>query len=105
MNKRRVIGELTTLMANALRHRIGSIVNSNEIYAQKYEKDAEILLKEAMKVSLQVNWNQYDKNKIKEDLKKKLQLELEKADFLNEKKFEILDKEIDKVLRDLDLDL
>ncbi|MEK6885031.1 MAG: hypothetical protein AABY22_35695 [Nanoarchaeota archaeon] len=103
MNKRRVIDELTTLLANALRHRIGSIVNSNEIYAQKYEKDAEILLKEAMKVSLQGNWNQYDKIKIKNDLKNKLKSELEKADFINEKKFELMDEEIKKVLKELDL--
>lgn len=103
MNKRKVIDELTNVLAQSLRHKIGSIVNSNEIYAHKYEKDAEILLRETRKISLQENWNQYDKIKIKEDLKKKLQLELEKADFLNEKKFEMIDKEINLVLKELDL--
>ena len=103
MSKKDTIDELTNLLAISLRHKIGSIVNQNEIYASKYAKDADILMNEARKVALKENWNQYDKLSIKEILHKKLKLELEKKDFLDNKKFEIMDKEIEIVLVTLDL--
>ncbi len=98
MNKRKIISEMTNILASALRHKIGSIVNQNEIYAQKYAKDAETLIKEAQKIVFKVNWNYNDKKIIKEELKNKLRKELEKKDFLDIKKFELVDEEIDKVL-------
>ena len=103
MNKRKVIHELTNLLAVALRHKIGSIVNSNEIYAQKYSKDADILIIEARKIVISRNWNMNDKIKIKEELKKKLKIELESKEFLDNKKFEIMDSEMEKVLKELEL--
>ncbi len=103
MNKRKTISEITNILASALRHKIGSIVNQNEIYAQKYAKDAEILIKEAQKVVVKGNWNYNDKKIIKEELKKKLRKELEKKDFLDIKKFEVMDEEIEKILRLLEL--
>jgi len=104
MSKTKNIQELTTILSIALRHKIGSIVNQNEIYAQKYAKDAEVLIKEAQKISLKENWNNYDKEKIKEILKKKLKYELEKREFLDNKKFDILEDEMSKVLRLIGLD-
>jgi hypothetical protein len=98
MNKSDIINELTNLLAIALRHKIGSIVNDKEIYAQKYSKDAEILLKETEKISLKLNWNPDDKTKIKEILKRKLKEELEKKDFLSDKKFSLMDEEIENAL-------
>lgn len=98
MNKRKIISEMTNILASALRHKIGSIVNQNEIYAQKYAKDAETLVKEAQKIVFKGNWNYNDKKIIKEELKNKLRKELEKKDFLDIKKFEIMDEEIEKVL-------
>jgi len=103
MNKNKLISELTNILAVALRHRIGGIVNFNEVYAQKYSKDAEILMKEAEKISLGKNWNTQDKAKIKRQLKKKLKKELESRDFLDKKKFEIMDEETEKALKSLDL--
>lgn len=103
MSKKRAIHELTNLLAIALRHKIGSIVNPDEVYAQKYAKDAEILMKEAGKIALRENWNNDDKIKIKEELRRKLKLELEKRDFLDNKKFELIDSEIDKALKFLRL--
>ena len=103
MGKDRTIEELTNLLAVALRHKIGSIVNSNEIYAQKYSKDAEVLLKEAKKTASSINWNSYDKTRIKEKLKIKLEEELRKKEFLDSKKFEIMDEEIEKALKELEL--
>ena len=98
MKKTKTIRELTNILAVALRHKIGSIVNQNEIYAQRYAKDADILLKEAQKTALKENWNQKDKEKIRGELKNKLKAELEKKEFLDERKFSIMDEEIEKVL-------
>lgn len=99
MSKKRAIHELTNLLAIALRHKIGSIVNPDEVYAQKYAKDAEILMKEAGKIALRENWNNYDKIKIKEELNRKLKQELEKREFLNDRKFEFINEEIDRALK------
>lgn len=89
---------MTNILASALRHKIGSIVNQNEIYAQKYAKDAETLIKEAQKIVFKGNWNYNDKKIIKEELKNKLRKELEKKDFLDIKKFDLMDEEIERVL-------
>lgn len=99
MSKTKNFQRLISLLVVALRHKIGSIVNEYEIYAQKYAKDAEVLLNEAQKVAIKENWNLYDKIKIRETLKKKLKSELEIKTFLNDKKFEIMEKEIDKILK------
>lgn len=103
MSKTKNIQELTTILAIALRHKIGSIVNQDEIYAQKYAKDADVLIKEAQKIFLRENWNNYDKEKIKKVLKKKLQHELEKKEFLDNKKFDIMEKEMDETLESIKL--
>ena len=99
MGKKDDIEQLTNLMSKSLRHKIGSIVNENEIYAERYAKDAEGIMKEAEKVISRQNWNNYDKADIKEKLKKKLKKELEEKDFLDNKKFEIMDEEMSKALR------
>lgn len=122
MGKNKDMQELTNLMAKALRHKIGSIVNKDEFYANKYAKDAENIMKEAEKVLLRLefaNANQrlasssrppprkptgYDKVKIKEELKIKLQKELEQKDFLDNRKFEIMDEEINNSLKEFDLE-
>lgn len=98
MGKKNDIEQLTNLMSRALRHKIGSIVNENEIYAAKYAKDAENILKEAEKVIKEYNWNNYDKEEIKQKLRKKLKKELEEKEFLDNKKFEIMNEEINKLL-------
>ena len=98
MSKNQNIHELTNILAIALRHKIGSIVNKDEIYAQKYAKDYEIFLKEAVKISLKENWNDSDKIKIKNELKGKLRDELEKREFIDNKKFDIMGREIDEIL-------
>jgi len=103
MGKNKDINELTNLMAKALRHKIGSIVNKDELYASKYAKDAESIMAEAEKVLLRQNWNSYDETRIKEQLRIKLQKELEQKDFLDNKKFEIMDSEIEKALKEFDL--
>lgn len=103
MGKNRDIHELTNLLAKALRHRIGAIVNFNELYAQKYTKDADILMKEAQKAAARKNWNAHDRKEIKEELGKKLRAELGSRDFLDARKFEIMDEEIAKALKEMGL--
>src|SRR3989338_2492361 len=103
MGKSKDMQELTNLMTKALRHKIGSMVNKDEFYANKYAKDAEVIMKEAEKILLKRNWNNYDKSKIKEQLKIKLRKELEQKDFLDNKKFDIMDEEIDNALEEFNL--
>ncbi len=98
MGKNRDVQELTNLMSRALRHKIGSIVNKDEFYSGRYAKDAETIMKEAEKVILRHNWNKDDKAEIKELLKVKLGKELEEKDFLDNKKFDIMEEEISKAL-------
>lgn len=104
MGKNKDIEILTNLMSRSLRHKIGSIVNENEIYAAKYAKDAETLMKEAEKILLNYNWNKIDKLTIREKLNRKLKKELEEKKFLKDEKFEIMDKEIEKSLQKFNLD-
>jgi len=103
MGKNSDIQELTNLMAKSLRHRIGSVVNRDEFYAPKYARDAESIMKEAEKVMLRQNWNRGDKATIKEQLKTKLRKELEEKDFLDNKKFEMMNDEINTALKELEL--
>ncbi|MBI5065721.1 hypothetical protein HZA97_05790 [Candidatus Woesearchaeota archaeon] len=103
MSKTSAIKELTNLLTKSLRHKIGSIVNENEFYANKYAKDAEVILKHAEKVALEHSWNEEDKKTIKVQLKKKLKKELEEKNFINNKKFEMMEEEINETLKELDL--
>jgi|SRR3989338_5876472 len=103
MSKKAQINKITSILSISLRHKIGAIVNSNELYAQKYSKDAEMLFREAEKLVLREKWNNKDKAKIKEQLEKKLKKELEEKDFLDNKKFELMGEEIDGAMRLLDL--
>ncbi len=103
MGKANRIHELTNILSKALRHKIGAIVNPNEIYAEKYSKDADILMREAQKIALKENWSINDKRKIKEELRRKLNNELKKKEFLDKRKFDIIEEEMNKALTFLDL--
>lgn len=103
MGKTDDLRQLVNLLTKALRHKIGSLVNSNDFYAGKYAKDAEIILKEAEKVLLKWHWSNNDKQEIKTRLQKQLKEELTEKTFLDNKKFEIMAEEMEKVLADFDL--
>ena len=103
MGKKKLINELTNLLTKALRHKIGSIVNKNEIYAAKYAKDSEVFLNEAKKLTNEKNWNSKDKQEIKKQLRLKLEKELKEKDFINDMKFKIMEKEIYNILKEFDL--
>lgn len=103
MGKNKEINTLTNLLAKALRHRIGSIVNKHEIYSQKYAKDTDVLINEARKIESKENWSLSDKIKIKKDLKKRLRTELESKEFIDNKKFDLMNEHIELVLKTLGL--
>lgn len=103
MAKTSNINKLTNFLALSLAHTISNIVNPHETYSEKYKKEGDAYFTRAKKASFAENWNNYDKIKIKEKLKKKLKKELERKDFLDRKKFDIMDEEIEKVLKALTL--
>lgn len=103
MGKKKDIDELTTLLALAIAHRIGSIVNTNEIYAQKYALEGERFFKRARLISLEIHCNFEDRAFLKAALRKKLEAELRKRDFLAEEKFLHVEREIAAALEKLRL--
>lgn len=104
MSKKQILEEFTNTLAVALRHKIGSMVNPNALYAERYAKDSEVFFKQAEKIKNQVTWNYIDKIEIKEILKRKLRNELEKKDFLPIEKYIHIDSEIEKALKILNLE-
>jgi thymidylate synthase ThyX len=103
MGKNDTLQQLTNLMSKALRHRIGSIVNKDELYAAKYAKDADVIMREAEKVMIRQHWNAADKARIKALLFVKLKKELADKTFLDDKKFYVMDEEMEKALREFEL--
>jgi hypothetical protein len=103
MGKKDDIDQLTNLLSRSLRHKIGSIVNENEIYAAKYAKDAENIMRETEKIAEKQNWNSYDKGEINRKLRIKLKKELIDKEFIGDKKFEIMGEEISNALKELRL--
>ena len=99
MSKSQDIQELTNLLAQSLRHRIASIVNDEAIYASKYAKDAENILKRAAVVANRHTWNRDEKAEIRNILSNKLYAALKEKTFIHERKFEIMDEEIDDALK------
>jgi len=103
MSKEDTLDKMVKLLAHALSHKIGSIVNKNSYYAEKYAKEAINFFNLAKKTSLEGNWNRDDFDAIEKSLKRKLNEELELKDFLDNRKFDFVDIEIKKALRELEL--
>ncbi len=101
MSKSRDIQELTGLLSQSLRHKIGSIVNTHELYAKQYAKNAATILNRAIIVAKRHTWNRDEKAEIRTMLYNKLFNELKQKTFLQDKKFERMDEEIDNALKDI----
>src|SRR3989344_4639788 len=101
MSKKSNINKLTTFLALALSHKIGGIVNLNEIYATKYNKEYENYFNQAKEITFEENFNLYDKSQIKIILKRKLNNELTRKDFIDNRKYTLIDEEVNKVLLSL----
>lgn len=103
MGKNNAIKELTKLLTYAIIHKIGSIVNKDAVYSDKYLKESENFLRMAEEAANKENWNSYDKLTIKKNLQKAVHDELLKRNFLCNKKFDIIEREINNALEILDL--
>ena len=104
MGKLSNIDEITTILAGALRHKIGALVGREEYYEEKYKLEANARFEKAKKIVDNCHFNTYDKSIIKSKLLYKLKNELESREYIDNKKFEIMDKQIDEVLKELELD-
>ena len=103
MSKSGNIDEITTILAGALRHKIGALVGVDELYFKKYMLEFNARLEKAKKIIDTCNFNMFDKQIIKEKIKVKLKKELENRNYIDNKKFDLIDGEIDKVLKELNL--
>ncbi len=103
MNRHKTIEELTNLLALSLRHKIGSIVNKHEVYSKKYADESQALLNNAKRNISGITFNLYEKKEILQILKRKLKAELQSKPFLNERKFDIMDEEMNSALKELGL--
>lgn len=101
MSKKDNINKLITFLVLAISHKIGGMVNPNEIYASKYRKEYDNYIKLANEISFEENFNSYDKKEIREKLRGKLKEELERKDFIDNKKFDIMEEETEKTLSSL----
>lgn len=103
MSKEDILDKTVKLLAHAISHKIGSIVNKDSYYAEKYAKEAINFFNLAKRASLEKNWNKDDLIAIEKSLRKKLIEELKEKYFLDNKKFEFVDIEVKKALRELEL--
>lgn len=103
MGKNENLKRFVNLLSHALAHRIGSIVNSNSIFAPKYVKEAMEFMRNAAEAKMEENWNEYDKVEIKIKLKEQLISKLQAKLFLDDSKFDIVDSEIENALLELGL--
>jgi len=101
MGKSAKIEEVVNRLAVALRHRIGALLGTNKDYAKRYLYDSIELINQAREIVIDLHLNVEDKQELKIKLSHKLQKELEVKEFIPEKKFQIMNSEIDKVLREL----
>ena len=62
-----------------------------------------LFLRMLKKTILGVTFNIYEKEEIKESIKNKLHTELAEKAFLKDKKFEIMDEETEKIMREFGL--
>lgn len=103
MSKKRNIEEVARVLTLSLAHKIGSIVNKEDLYASKYREEGEHYFKKTLKVAESINWNRVDKVMFKETLQKNLSAELQKRDFLANEKFLFIEQEIASALIALNL--
>lgn len=103
MGKNKDIDQIATILSTALRHKIGAILGPDKKYFRKYEIEFTVRKELAKKILKECNFNSYDKNTIKSLVGKKLKNELEKREYIDNKKFNIMDEEIEKVLKELEL--
>ena len=79
-------------------------MNPNSLYAEKYDKESMNFMERAKEIKQKENWNDYDKEEIKKEVKIETLKELKRRTHLDENKFIIMEDVIVKSLKDLGLD-
>lgn len=101
MSKKKEINKLINITAQALRHKIGSVVNSEDYYASKYLKEYESLMLAAKNVAISIKFNLDEKEYFEKELKNTLIKQLESKTFLKKEKFYHVDKEVKEAVKSL----
>jgi hypothetical protein len=105
MSKKEEINKLVSALANSLTHEIGAIVNEKSLYVEKYRKESENFIVISKDILNVLNLNREDKAHIRAALKIELDKELTKRNYLDIKKFKLVDQKIEEVLRDLRINI
>lgn len=103
MGKNSNIQELARLVGLAVAHSIGSILNSSSLYADKYRKEKDNFLRLAEKIKDREHWNMSDFSLIKKKSVEEAHYELSKREHLDSRKYHLIDEEVEKILRELNL--
>ncbi len=103
MGKSDTVQELARLIGLAVAHSIGYILNPSSIYADKYRKEILNFMSLAAKTRDKEHWNVSDLRLIKAKAIEETNYELSRRDYLDLRKFELIDGEIEKMLRELEL--
>ena len=101
MSKTDNIHQIIVLLASALRHKIGAMVGREELYFKKYMLEFDARLEKAVAILNDCNFNKIDKEYIKEKVTEKLKRELKEREYIDNRKFDIMDEEIDSLLLSL----
>lgn len=103
MGKNDTINTLVKLLSHALTHKIGALIEKSSTYAEKYYKESINFFNLSRKEAIKENWNEYDKVLIKKELRNILTKELNRKQFIDERKFSLIDKEIEEALKEIGL--
>ena|SRR3989344_6498136 len=101
MGKRDKIHTLARLIALAVAHRIGVLLDLHSTYANKYRKECANFIRQAENTQWGEHWSSSDKKEILETAKKESLRELAARTYLAPEKFKLLEKEILYVMHEL----
>ena len=103
MGKNSNLKILARFIALGVAHKVGQLINPNSLYAEKYDKESMNFMEQAKDIKQKENWNSYDKEEIRKEVKTETIKELNQRTYLDNKKFDITDSEIDKSLKEIGL--
>lgn len=103
MGKNSNIRHLARFMALAVAHKIGSLVESTAIYREKYEKEFNSFMVQAVKIRLRENWSSEDKDKIRKEVMSETTKELIRKAHIPDEKLNFISKEVDNALKEAGL--
>ena len=103
MGKSDHLQTLARMIALAVAHKIGYLIQSDSDYAKKYQKEYMNFMRQAESINFLEHWNDFDKEQILQISRKKVTDELSARTYLKAEKFTIIEKELFNVMHDLGL--